>query len=270
MNEIIAEIRQQLKNGKTSESEIKISFKLPEPKHGVQAHVIFSEVAANKIRMLVSEAKEEVGWHGTARRDEESISVFHIDDVFVFPQEVTGTTVTPDETEYAMWLAGLPDDVFNNLRFHGHSHVNMGTSPSAVDTNFQNNILQNLQDFYIFGIFNKRDNNCMSIFDVVNNIIYEDKDIIYSAQLNPEHSWAVEQLDTLVKKKTYAATKTQTTTTTKGNKKNEAKLSPGEKSMQEARERSSEEYYGLGTYAQEWYERFYGNAHTQDDREDTK
>ena len=41
---------------------------------------------------------------------------------------------------------------------HGHSHVNMGTSPSATDTKLQEDHLAQLQDndFYIFLIVNKK------------------------------------------------------------------------------------------------------------------
>lgn len=210
--------------------------------------------------MLVDEAKNEVGWHGVARRDEENPSVFYIDDIFVFPQEVTGTAVNPDATEYAMWLSALSDDVFNTLRFHGHSHVNMPCTPSSVDTTFQDDILKNLNDFYIFAIYNKRDANWMTIFDVTNNVIYEDKDITYSTQVNPERVWAKEQLDTLVTERKYTQPN-KATTTSKGNtnKNTTTKLSPGEKSMQETRiaAAANADYYGT-----EWYERFYGNGHT--------
>ena len=41
--------------------------------------------------------------------------------------------------------------------YAGHSHVNMGTSPSSVDLNHQEEILRMLgdNDFYIFMIWNK-------------------------------------------------------------------------------------------------------------------
>ena len=94
-----------------------------------------------------------------------------------------------------MWLMSQPDEVFNKLRFHGHSHVNMGVSPSGVDTKYQDDILKNLNDFYIFGIFNKREDNYLIIYDITNNIVYEDKDIILHTPGGSYRQWAKEMLE---------------------------------------------------------------------------
>ena len=84
-----------------------------------------------------------------AERCEEK-DTYLISDILVYPQEVTGSTVTTDQNEYEMWLMKQEDDVFNNIRMQGHSHVNMSTSPSSVDLNLYDGILSQLDsDMFI-------------------------------------------------------------------------------------------------------------------------
>ena len=203
-----AEFRRQLKETKSRSGKIDLSYPLTTIKDGDKAEVIFTTTANKKLIALVDQCNKEIGWHGTVVRDPEKPNRFIIEDLFVFPQTVTAATVTPDETEYAMWLGGLDDETFNKLRFHGHSHVRMACTPSGVDTEYQDNILQNLKDFYIFGIFNKHGSNWMLIYDIENNILYEDKDIIYSCNESEEEVWAAEQIKNLVKEPPKATTNT--------------------------------------------------------------
>ena len=199
ISEMCAEFRRQLKETKSRSGKIDLSYPLTSIKNGEKAEIVFTPVADKKLTALVDLCSKEIGWHGTVVRDPEKANRFIIEDIFVFPQTVTATTVTPDETDYALWLAGLDDDTFNKLRFHGHSHVRMACTPSGVDTEYQDNILANLKDFYIFGIFNKNSSNWMLIYDIENNILYEDKDIIYCCNTSEEEDWAAEQIKELVK-----------------------------------------------------------------------
>lgn len=208
-----AEFRRQLKDTKSRSGKIDLSYPLTQIKDGEKAEVIFTTTANKKLIALVDQCNKEVGWHGTVVRDPEKRNRFIIEDLLVFPQTVTAATVTPDETEYAMWLGGLDDETFNKLRFHGHSHVRMACNPSGVDTEYQENILQNLKDFYIFGIFNKHGSNWMLIYDIENNILYEDKDIIYSCNESEEEVWAAEQIKEFVKESYTHHPKTTANTT---------------------------------------------------------
>ena len=203
VEEIVQAIRQDLLNNKFSKEQITVNFSLKKTNEETpNATVIFTELATKKMDALVQKCTEEVGWHGTVTKVG---SQYTIEDILVFPQYVTGATVTPDETEYALWMGSLDNETFNKVRFHGHSHVNMGVTPSGVDTTFQANILNNLNSFYIFGIFNKKDANWMTIFDVEANIIYDDNDInlVYMGQ--QVQDWATEVIKENVKKKVYAA-----------------------------------------------------------------
>jgi hypothetical protein len=138
--------------------------------------VILSQKAYIKIKTLVAKAEGEVGWNGTVTRNG---NTFTVNDIYVYPQEVTGATVTCDELETAKLLMQLPTEVFNSLRFQGHSHVNMGITPSGTDTTMYEKYLQNLgeDDFYIFMIFNKKDDYYIEINDNKTNIIYYKADI---------------------------------------------------------------------------------------------
>ena len=73
--------------------------------------------AYHKIVTLVTEFANEVGWHGTVQRV--SDNEFIIQDIFVYPQEVTASTVNTDQEAYTQWLYELGDDVFNNIRMQG-------------------------------------------------------------------------------------------------------------------------------------------------------
>jgi len=166
--------------------------------------------ARKKLLALVDRCDKEIGWHGTIERDPEDPKVFIIKDIFVFPQEVTGATVDPDAKAYTEWLYnmngdGITDEQFEHLRFHGHSHVNMAVFPSGTDTTFQKNILENCEDFYVFSIHNKKGDVWANIFDVENNVIYENNDIIFEGSLDETQSWAAQQIKDKVTVKTTTA-----------------------------------------------------------------
>lgn len=136
----------------------------------------FSEIAWYKMKALVDNFSTEVGWHGICARKDDG---FLVKDIVVYPQIVTGVTVETDQAQYETWLFEQPDDVFNNIRFHGHSHVNMGTSPSSTDTNFYNGVIEQCRDddFYVFFIINKKSDITAKIYDFKRNTLFETKDI---------------------------------------------------------------------------------------------
>jgi len=180
------------------------TFSLPERK----ATLLFSEKAWIKMHRLVSHFDKEVAWHGTARRGEDGKDEYIIDDIFVYPQEVTGATVNTDQKEYQEWLYGLEDNVFNNLRMQGHSHVNMGTTPSGVDITHQEKIIEQLDDsmFYIFLIWNKKDERTIKIYDFAKNVLFETADVnIVVLEEDIGIISFIEDADDMVKTKTYTS-----------------------------------------------------------------
>lgn len=170
----------------------------------------YSEKAWIKQDALIREFSDEVAWHGVAYRtsDHEQDS-YLIEDIMVYPQEVTGATVTTDQEKYQDWLYSQEDEVFNNIRMQGHSHVNMGVTPSGVDDNLYEGILEQLEDdmFYIFVIWNKKGDKTVKIYDFGENILFETKDVdveIVDADLED----FLEESRSLVTKKAAAPQKT--------------------------------------------------------------
>ena len=142
------------------------------------ATLSISQLAYKKMVTLVTSFTDEVAWHGTVTRA--SKSEFMVEDILVYPQEVTGSPVNTDLGKYTDWLYGLEDEDFNKIRFQAHSHVNMGVSPSGVDDAHRTEILGQLDDdmFYIFMIWNKRLETHTLIYDMANNVLYENDDVV--------------------------------------------------------------------------------------------
>lgn len=201
IQEILNQMRKDLKNMKTRSENLNISYRFQPLKETQKARLVILPEAWEKLIALVDECDKEIAWHGTVTKTSHT---YTITDIFVFPQTVTGSTVTSDETEYSLWLAQQPDQIFNSLRFHGHSHVNMGVTPSGVDTTYQEDILRNLQDFYIFAIFNKKGDTWCAIYDVEDNIAYDNKDIDIITPNTGNKPWAKDAIKNFVK--TYSLT----------------------------------------------------------------
>lgn len=146
---------------------------------GEKAVLWYTPDAYAKTIALIQDSDKEVAWHCTAHRVEDKVGQYIVSDVLVYPQEVTGATVNTDQAEYEKWMMDLDDDTFNNLRMQGHSHVNMGTTPSSVDLEHQEKIVQQLEDdmFYIFIIWNKKFMYTAKIYDLKINTLFEPADI---------------------------------------------------------------------------------------------
>ena len=137
-----------------------------------------------KMLMLVKNCDKEIAWQASVEKrkyknkENSDDFYYYIKQVFVYPQKVTGTFVDVNEVKYAEWSLQLEDDVYNNLRFQGHSHVNMGVSPSGTDLNTYQNFLDQLtkDDYYIFMIMNKRQEFNIMVYDYAQDILFENKD----------------------------------------------------------------------------------------------
>ena len=147
-----------------------------------RATMVFTPTAFAKMIMLIQGFETEVAWHGIAKRDENNPRKFIISDILVYPQYVSAGTVNTDQQPYEEWLKGLDDETFENLRMQGHSHVSFSTSPSTVDDNHRERLVEQLDAdmFYIFLIWNKKFEHTNLIYDMTCNTIFEDKDITVS------------------------------------------------------------------------------------------
>lgn len=145
-----------------------------------KATLYFTPKAWGKMLTLINRYNTEVGWHGLAKRgDDETKDEYIVYDILLYPQTVTGSNVNTDQGKYTQWLYSQTDDDFAAMKFHGHSHVRMATTPSGTDKDHQTGILDQLTDemFYIFTIWNKSLDLNAKIYDMKKNILFETPDI---------------------------------------------------------------------------------------------
>ena len=198
----IEQFKKELEKTRTASSpNVSINIPLTISNHE-KARLVITQVAYEKMCALVNACDKEIAWHGTVTKKVQNkgkkneTATYTIHDVFMFPQKVTSTTVQGVEQDYALWTAGLTDDVLNSMRLHGHSHVNMGVTPSGVDTAYQDDMLETLEDFYVFMILNKRKEYWVRIVDIEDNITYDTADINMLTGSVNINEWAAEQIKT--------------------------------------------------------------------------
>lgn len=119
--------------------------------------VLIDKVAFNKMWHYVDLASKEVSWLGTVERRDWN---FIIKDVFLLKQEVSSsqTVITEDGlAEFGENILKKKDgvDIYNNIRFWGHSHVYMGTGASGQDESQMGIFEESSHPYFIRGILNK-------------------------------------------------------------------------------------------------------------------
>ncbi len=147
--------------------------------------IVYSKKAWMKTCLLVMNRNLEVGWHGVVRRSENPAE-FIVEDVLIFPQRVTSASTEPEDADYVNWQDSLNTETFNKVRLYGHSHVNMGVSPSSTDIKYRADLLKDVDDFYVFQIFNKKGYISSQVYDVREGILYEGDNVeLVVEQWNP-------------------------------------------------------------------------------------
>ena len=127
--------------------------------------IYFAPDAWARVCALVRECDDEIGWHGLAepvKDDDGKFVGVWVREIFVPKQTVSGATVdVADDAAFEymddLTKRGLQDSA-KFIRYWGHSHVNMGVSPSSVDTKFWNDALNKngKPEFYASTIHNKK------------------------------------------------------------------------------------------------------------------
>lgn len=154
-----------------------------------------------KMLELVNQSSVECSWHGLVRRDP-TTNTYYVYDVLVFPQINSATSTTTDEKEFAEWQMKLIMNVdfpIEDLRLHGHSHVNMNVFSSGVDDKYQKDLITKVDngDYYIFFIMNKKMEICIFLYDFDQQIMFEKSDIdfqIVNANCENLKEWAKKEL----------------------------------------------------------------------------
>lgn len=98
-----------------------------------------------------------------------------VTDFKLIPQEkCSGVYWESDDAKYPEWLNNnVHVELRKNLRLHGHSHVNMGTSPSGTDAQQIKLMFDSVKDFFIQFICNHNMENTINLWDKKQNLIFE-------------------------------------------------------------------------------------------------
>lgn len=113
----------------------------------------FTPVALGKMHKYTQSVDSEIGWMGVVKK--EGAGLYTCTDVRLLHQEVHSVTteITPDALiKYAQ---EYPDDVADTLLW-GHSHVEMGVSPSGQDDTQLYDMAENGCPYFFRVITNKR------------------------------------------------------------------------------------------------------------------
>lgn len=119
-------------------------------------------LAKKKMDMLVDICNEEVGWLGIVKQ--ENRWEFLIEDIFILKQECNPVTTELDPGDQQdLWMRLHADGILREseqdtrgLYLWGHSHHNMGVSPSSQDEKQVQAFLKGKPPFLIRVIANKR------------------------------------------------------------------------------------------------------------------
>lgn len=184
--------------------DLKISTKLANTTRIVTPTVIIEELAYRKMLALTTKCDKEIAWHGVVDYDVKT-QTFTVVDIVVFPQKITASTVVSDDDSYGPWIMSLEDATFNRMRLHGHSHVNMGVTPSTVDLQYQETMLHDVKDYYIFMIMNKKEDLNIWVYDVARNIMFDKDDVTVILDIPNANVWADTEIKDKVMEYKYTA-----------------------------------------------------------------
>ena len=137
--------------------------------------IIIEKNALAKMKVYIDECADEIGWLGTATKEE---GFYHITDVFLFEQEVHSTTteITPEGLgDFGEKLLQQENgmEIWNSMKVWGHSHVNMSVSPSGQDNSQMEVFADNGHDFSIRIIGNKKGDMAVDLYDYETGVIYK-------------------------------------------------------------------------------------------------
>lgn len=146
-------------------------------RQSTEPQIFITSEAYIKMRTLVDKTSTELGWYGFVSKLPGLDNVYVIEDIIVYPQKVTGATCEQDEDRMFEFEMSLTTEQVRARRFQGHSHVNMGVTPSGVDEAFYQDLLSQVRDYYIIMVTNKRGDNHIRFYDMENNIVYTELEL---------------------------------------------------------------------------------------------
>lgn len=134
-----------------------------------------------QMHYLVSANKDnyEIMFFAEVEKQETDSHIFYLITKLHIPPQTSnrGTFVTTDDEKYHNWLLSMPRETRQKLRCHIHSHPKMGTSPSGTDVETMNEMVENIDDFYIRIIVNEKHFAYVDLFDIEDKKKYSFMDL---------------------------------------------------------------------------------------------
>lgn len=164
--------------------------------------LFFSPLALQKMQVYVEECKGEVGWLGSV--DAYNDECYLCTDVHLLHQEVSGATteITPDGL--VKYAEEVGDEEAERCRLWGHSHVNMGVSPSGQDNSQMELFEKNGLEWFFRIICNKRGQIEVTFYNYKENYVV--KDCAWQEYSEPvvDREAVKKEIDAKVKEKVYS------------------------------------------------------------------
>jgi len=154
--------------------------KVEELKEQIVPTLFYTPVAKAKIDKVIAMCSKEVGWMGVVDVVDDG---YLVTDIFV-PEQIVSVIETDISAEAMANLAAeleSPEKMF----YWGHSHVNMPVRPSSQDQQQVEEYLENC-DIFIRGIYNKKGESKVDIFDTGKELCFETVDDVIFAEEIPD------------------------------------------------------------------------------------
>ena len=137
--------------------------------------VFYTDEVFAQINYLVQKVGTEVGWLGLV--DKLKDNNYLVTKIYIPKQEVSGVETDIDSDAMAELALEIDDDGKDpgKLLYWGHSHVNMGVSPSGQDeVQIEEFIsVEPPPKFFIRGIYNKRGQSKVDVYDIQQNCVHQ-------------------------------------------------------------------------------------------------
>lgn len=142
---------------------------------GKRLTVSVSLLAYQKMMYYTKECNTEVGWMGKVTKEG---NTYKVHDVYLVSQEAHGTTceLSPEALVDLSTELLMKDEDTEAIKLWGHSHVNMGTSPSGQDCNTLIDFLNEGNDWFMGVITNKKGEMTFSLYDKCKLLAISDLD----------------------------------------------------------------------------------------------
>lgn len=135
-----------------------------------EIEILFNPDAYARMCSLVMASNKEIAWHGIVTQYGNQ---YLISDIMTYPQIVAAATVNADEAQYVKWVMERIN-YQNQIRMQGHSHVDMSVFASGVDLAYYNDLIRQVDDYYIFVIMNRKNEIHVRFYDQINGLLYTD------------------------------------------------------------------------------------------------